>query len=64
MTDEEKKRVPRLQKNAQQCKRRRKDSALLNKYYDEEVYLPVTEEEEMLNLSTIFVVDVKVVLYL
>ena len=46
LTDKEKKRVPRLQKNAQQRKRRRKDSALLNKYYDEEVDLPVTEEEE------------------
>jgi hypothetical protein len=46
LTDEEKKRVQGLQKNAQQCKRRCKDSALLNKYYDEEVDLPVTEEEE------------------
>jgi hypothetical protein len=46
LTDEEKKRVQGLQKNAQQCKRRRKDSALLNKYYNEEVDLPVTEEEE------------------
>jgi hypothetical protein len=46
LTDEEKKRVQRLQKNAQQRKRRRKDTALLNKYFDEEVDLPVTEEEE------------------
>ncbi len=45
-TVKEKKRVQGLQKNAQQCKRRRKDSALLNKYYDEEVDLPVTDEEE------------------
>ncbi len=44
LTDEEKKRVPRLQKNAQQRKRRRKDSALLNKYYEDD--LPVTDEEE------------------
>jgi hypothetical protein len=46
LTDEEKKRVQRLQKNAQQRKHRRKDTALLNKYYDEEVDLPVMEEEE------------------
>ena len=40
LTDEDKKRVPRLQKNAQQRKHRRKDSALLNKYYNEElIYL-------------------------
>ena len=44
LTDEEKKRVPRLQKNAQQRKRRREDSALLNKYYEDD--LPVTDEEE------------------
>ncbi len=30
LTDKEKKRVPRLQKNAQQRKHRRKDTALLN----------------------------------
>ena len=46
LTDEEKKRVQRLKKNAQQRKRRRNDTVLLNKYYDEEVDLPVTEEEE------------------
>ena len=46
MTDEEKKRVQRLKKNAQQRKRRRNDTVLLNKYYNEEVDLPVTEEEE------------------
>ena len=52
LTDEEKKRVPRLQKNAQQRKRRRKDSALLNKYYEDD--LPVTDEEEkrVLRLDT------------
>jgi hypothetical protein len=44
LTDEEKKRVQRLQKNAQQRKHRCKDTALLNKYFDEEVDLPVTEE--------------------
>jgi hypothetical protein len=44
LTDEEKKRVPRLQKNAQQRKRRCKDSALLNKYYEDD--FPVTDEEE------------------
>jgi hypothetical protein len=44
LTDEKKKRVPRLQKNAQQRKRRRKDSALLNKYFKDD--LPVTDEEE------------------
>jgi len=44
LMDEEKKRVPRLRKNAQQHKRRRKDSALLNKYYKDD--LPVTDEEE------------------
>jgi hypothetical protein len=43
--DEEKKRVPRLQKNAQQRKRRSKDSALLKKYYEDD-FLPVTDEEE------------------
>jgi len=52
LTDEEKKRVPRLQKNAQQRKRRRKDSALLKKYYEDD--LPVTDEEEkrVLRLDT------------
>ena len=44
LTDEEKKRVPRLQKNAKQCKCRHKDSAPLNKYYEDD--LPVTDEEE------------------
>jgi len=44
LMDEEKKRVPRLQKNAQQRKRRSKDSALLKKYYQDD--LPVTDEEE------------------
>jgi hypothetical protein len=33
LTDEEKKRVQQLQKNAQQRKHRCKDTALLNKYY-------------------------------
>ena len=42
----EKKRVQRLKKNAQQCKCRRNDTVLLNKYNNEEVDLPVTEEEE------------------
>ena len=52
LMDEEKKRVPRLQKNAQQRKRRRKDSALLKKYYEDD--LPVTDEEEkrVLRLDT------------
>ena len=52
LTDEEKKRVPRLQKNAQQRKRRCKDTALLNKYYGDD--LPVTDEEEkrVLRLDT------------
>ena len=44
MTEEEKKRVQQLQKNAQQCKRRCQDSALLNKYYVDAV--TVTDEEE------------------
>ena len=44
LTDEEKKRVPRLQKNSQQRKRRHNDSALLNKYYEDD--LPVMDEEE------------------
>jgi hypothetical protein len=46
LTDEEKKRVQRLQKqkNAQQRKRRLKDTALLNKYHKD--YLPVMDEEE------------------
>ena len=46
LTDEEKKRVQWLKKNAQQRKHRRNDTVLLNKYDDEEVDLPVTEEEE------------------
>jgi hypothetical protein len=45
LTGKEKKRVlPQIQKNAQQRKCRRKDSALLNKYYKDD--LPVTDEEE------------------
>ena len=44
LMDEEKKRVQQLQKNTQQRKHRRKDSALLNKYYADD--LPVMEEEE------------------
>jgi hypothetical protein len=43
--DTEKKRVQRLKKNAQQCKRRRKDTALINKYYKKNAQ-PVTDEEE------------------
>jgi hypothetical protein len=52
LTDKEKKRVQRLKKNAQQRKRRRKDTALLNKYYGDD--LPVTDEEEkrVLRLDT------------
>jgi len=52
LTDEDKKRVPRLRKNAQQRKRRRKDSALLNIYYVAD--FPVTDEEEkrVLRLDT------------
>ena len=47
LADEEKKRVQLLKKNAQQCKRRRNDTViLLNKYDNEKVDLPVTEEEE------------------
>ena len=45
LTDEEKKRVQRLQKNAQQRKQRRKDTALLNKYYKKNAQ-PVTDEEK------------------
>jgi hypothetical protein len=45
LTDEEKKRVQRLQKNAQQRKQRRKDTALLNKYNKKNAQ-PVTDEEE------------------
>jgi len=44
LTDEEEKRVQRLQKNTQQCKCRLKDTALLNKYYKDD--LRVTDEEE------------------
>jgi hypothetical protein len=44
LTDEEKKRVQQLQKNAQQCKRRCQDAALLNKYYVDAV--TVTDKEE------------------
>jgi len=45
LMDTEKKRVQRLKKNAQQCKRRRKDTSLINKYYKKNAQ-PVTDEEE------------------
>ena len=44
MTEEEKKRVQQLQKNARQRKCRRQDAALLNKYDVDAV--TVTDEEE------------------
>ncbi len=45
LTDKEKKRVQGLQKNAQQRKRRRKDTALLVKYYKKNAQ-PVMDKEE------------------
>jgi len=53
LTDEEKKRVQRLQKNAQQCKRRCKDTALWLKSFTKNAQ-PLTDEEEkrVLRLNT------------
>jgi len=53
LMDEEKKRVQRLQKNAQQCKRRRKDTALRLKSFTKNAQ-PLTDEEEkrVLQLDT------------
>jgi hypothetical protein len=45
LTDEEKKRVQQLQKNAQQCKRRCKDTSLWLKSFTKNAQ-PLTDEEE------------------
>ncbi len=53
LTEEEKKRVQQLQKNAQQRKRRCQDAALLNKYYIDAVTVMDKKEKRAHRLDAV-----------